>query len=69
MVGCMPCVLTSHGDRPALASTKERAHEQRHHGACSPLLQTYLSIKESRAIISWVAEGEAWRLEGEDEPR
>ncbi|CAL5227336.1 g10279 [Coccomyxa viridis] len=29
---------------------------------------TYLSIKETRAIISWVAEGEHWRLEGEDEP-
>ena len=31
-------------------------------------LQTYLSIKEARAINSWVAEGEYWLLEGEDEP-
>ncbi|CAL5227335.1 g10278 [Coccomyxa viridis] len=29
---------------------------------------TYLNIKENRVINSWVAEGEQWRLEGEDEP-
>ena len=37
--------------------------------ACFSWLQAYLSIEESRAIISWVAEGEHWTLEGEDEPR
>lgn len=31
-------------------------------------VQTYLNIKENRVINSWVAEGEHWRLEGEDEP-
>ena len=31
-------------------------------------MQTYLNIKENRVINSWVAEGEHWRLEGEDEP-
>ena len=31
-------------------------------------MQTYLNIKENRVINSWVAEGEQWRLEGEDEP-
>lgn len=31
-------------------------------------MQTYLSIKEQRGILSWLAEGESWRLEGEDEP-
>lgn len=33
------------------------------------LLQTYLSLQEERGIVSWVAEGEHWRLEGEDEPK
>ncbi|CAK0756209.1 hypothetical protein CVIRNUC_002436 [Coccomyxa viridis] len=30
---------------------------------------TYLSLQEERGIVSWVAEGEQWRLEGEDEPK
>ena len=32
------------------------------------LLQTYLNIKENRVVNSWMAEGEHWKLEGEDEP-
>ena len=32
------------------------------------LPQTYLNIKENRVINSWMAEGEQWKLEGEDEP-
>ena len=33
------------------------------------MTQTYLNIKENRVINSWAAEGEHWKLEGEDEPR
>ena len=33
---------------------------------CTP--QAYLNIKENRVINAWVAEGEQWVLEGEDEP-
>ena len=31
-------------------------------------VQSYLNIIENRVINSWVAEGEQWVLEGEDEP-
>jgi hypothetical protein len=31
-------------------------------------MQVYLCKKENRVINAWIAEGETWMLEGEDEP-
>ena len=46
----------------------EAVQQVHHSNTDGPYMQTYLSIKEQRAILSWLAEGESWRLEGEDEP-
>jgi hypothetical protein len=46
----------------------EAVQQVHHSNTIGPYVQTYLSIKEQRAIVSWLAEGKSWRLEGEDEP-
>ena len=32
-------------------------------------MQTYLDPKKCRAVVNYIAEGQDWRIEQEDEPR